>query len=143
MRPLTGPPSGRPPLWSPALRTVESFTMKHTLSVLVDIDLDGTSVQLHITGCLTEANQHVLHPLIRRARTLTPSVHVEVDLTSLQHLEPTAVTLLHAAVEHDGSSAEFGSVSVSAPDGVRSHPSPRRLSSRPSQPAHALSALAA
>lgn len=143
MRPLIGSTSDRPPLRSPALPTVESSTITHTLSVLVDIDLDGTSVQLHITGCLTEANQHVLHPLIRRARTLTPSVHVEVDLASLQHLEPTAVTLLQSAVDHEGSSAESGSVRVSAPDGVRAHPAPRKPSSRPSRPAHVLSALAA
>ncbi|MEX5271821.1 hypothetical protein [Kocuria sabuli] len=68
---------------------------------------------------------------------------VEVDLAALQHLEPTAVTLLQSAVDHDGSSAEYGSVRVSAPDGARAHPSPRKPSSRPFQPAHALSALAA
>lgn len=117
--------------------------MDHKLSVLIQIDLNGAYVRLVVTGCLTEANQHVLHPLIRRARTLTPSVHVEVDLTSLRHLEPTAVTLLRSAVDHDGSSAGFGRVRVSAPDGLRAHPSPRKPSSRPFQPAHALSALAA
>lgn len=124
-------------------RTIERSTMKHTLSVLVDIDLDGTSVQLHITGCLTEANQHVLHPLIRRARTLTSSVHVEVDLVSLRHLEPTALALLHAGIDHDGTSAELGSVSVCAPAGDRSHLSPLKLPTQPPQSARTLSALAA
>jgi hypothetical protein len=40
------------------------------LSVLVQMDLDNRSVRLVVTGCVTEANQHVLYPLVRRARTL-------------------------------------------------------------------------
>ncbi|GEO95952.1 hypothetical protein [Kocuria turfanensis] len=75
--------------------------MDHKLSVLVQVDLDGRYVRLLVTGCLTEANQHALHPLIRRARTLIPPVTVSVDLTAAEHVEGSAVGQLRTAVDHD------------------------------------------
>ena len=77
--------------------------MDHKLSVLVQIDLDGRSVRLVVTGCLTELNHHVLHPVIRRARTLLPPVTVTVDLTAAKHIEEIAVDLLCWATDHDKS----------------------------------------
>ncbi|MUN62500.1 hypothetical protein GMA12_05000 [Kocuria sediminis] len=75
--------------------------MDHKLSVLVQVDLDGRYVRLLVTGCLTEANQHALHPLIRRARTLIPPVTVSVDLTAAEHVEGNAVGQLRTAVHDD------------------------------------------
>ena len=75
--------------------------MDHKLSVLVQVDLDGAYVRLLVTGRLTEANQHALHPLIRRARTLLPPVTVSIDLTAAEHVEAIAVDLLRWTVDHD------------------------------------------
>jgi hypothetical protein len=73
----------------------------HKLSVTVPVDLDGRTIRVLATGCLTVASQRALHPLIRRARTLTPGIHVTVDCTGVHHVEPTGVELLRAAVDHD------------------------------------------
>ena len=75
--------------------------MDHKLSVLVQVDLDGAYLRLVVTGCLTEANQHALPPLIRRARTLLPPVTVSIDLTAAEHVEAIAVDLLRWTVDHD------------------------------------------
>ncbi|MEX5259752.1 hypothetical protein [Kocuria sp. CPCC 205263] len=75
--------------------------MDHKLSVLVQMDLENRSVRLVVTGCVTEANQHVLYPLVRRARTLIPPVAVSVDLTSAGHVEAIAVDLLRWTIDHD------------------------------------------
>ena len=77
--------------------------MDRKLSVLVQIDLDGRGLCLVVTGCLTERNHHVLHPVIRRARTLLPPMTVTVDLTGAEHVEATAVDLLRWATDHDKS----------------------------------------
>jgi hypothetical protein len=86
--------------------------MDHKLSVLVQIDLHGAYVRLVVTGCVTEANQHVLHPLVARARTLIPPVAVAVDLTGAEHVEEGAVDLLRWALEHDDTAAGAGPVEV-------------------------------
>jgi len=117
--------------------------MKHTMSVLVQVDLDGTYIRILVTGCLTEANQHVLHPVITRTRTLTPAVHVEVDLTSLQHLQPAAVTLLRAAIDPEESLPGLGAVSVTAPTDPRTHSPVWELPIRQVHDAAPLPALAA
>lgn len=116
--------------------------MKHTMSVLVQVDLDGTHVRILVTGCVTEANQHVLHPLIARARAITAAVRVQVDLDSVQHLEPAAVALLRAAVVHEETSPALGVVSIGVPTGSRAHPL-RELPVRPLRDAELLPALAA
>ncbi|MEX5257955.1 hypothetical protein [Kocuria arenosa] len=116
--------------------------MKHTMSVLVQVDLDGTHVRISVTGCVTQANQHVLHPLIRRARALTAAVHVQVDLDSVQHLEPAAVALLRAAADHGAATPGAGPVSIAVPTGPRAHPV-RELPVRPLRDAAPLPALAA
>jgi hypothetical protein len=91
----------------------------HKLSVLVQVDVDGAYVRLVVTGCLTEANQHVLYPLVRRARTLIPPVTVSVDLTAAGHVEAIAVDLLRWAVDHDGISD--GAVELLVPDVLTAH----------------------
>lgn len=116
--------------------------MKHTMSVLVQVDLDGTHVRVLVTGCVTEANQHVLHPVIERVRALTAGVHVQVDLASVQHLEPAATALLRAAVDHGGTSSKSGAVGLTVPAGPRTHPL-RALPARPLRHAGTLPALAA
>lgn len=75
--------------------------MSHKLSVTVQIDLDGKSVRIVVTGCVTEASQRALPPLIRRARNLTPGVQVTVDLSGAQHIEASGVDLLRWAIDHD------------------------------------------
>lgn len=86
--------------------------MDHKLSVLVQIDLHGAYVRLVVTGCVTETNQHVLHPLVARARTLIPPVAVAVDLTGADHVEADAVDLLRWALEHLDSADGAGPVEV-------------------------------
>lgn len=86
--------------------------MDHKLSVLVQIDLHGAHVRLVVTGCVTEANQHVLHPLVARARTLNSPVAVAVDLTGAEHVEAGAVDLLRWALEHDNTAAGDSPVEV-------------------------------
>lgn len=86
--------------------------MDHKFSVLVQFDLHGAYVRLVVTGCMTEANQHALHPLVARARTLIPSVAVTVDLTGAEHVEAGAVDLLRWALEHDGTAEGVGPVKV-------------------------------
>jgi hypothetical protein len=93
----------------------------HKLSVLVQVDLDGAYLRLVVTGCLTEENQHVLHPLVRRARTLIPPVTVSVDLTAAGHVEAIAVDLLRWAVDHDDTPDGAGTVELLVPDALPAH----------------------
>ncbi|WP_344119295.1 hypothetical protein [Kocuria aegyptia] len=95
--------------------------MDHKLSVLVQIDVDGTYVRLAVTGCLTEVNMHVLYPLIRRARTLIPPVAVSVDLTAAGHVEPIAVDLLRWAIDHDGTLDGSSPIELLVPNGLPGH----------------------
>jgi hypothetical protein len=100
--------------------------MDHKLSVLVQIDLHGAYVRLVVTGCVTEANQHVLHPLVARARTLIPPVAVAVDLTGAEHVEAHAVDLLRWALEHTDTAAGAGPVEVLTAAGRPAHRSAHR-----------------
>ncbi|GGG70012.1 hypothetical protein GCM10011374_38170 [Kocuria dechangensis] len=95
--------------------------MNHKLSVLVQIDLHAQYVHLVITGCVTEANQHALHPVIARARTLIPPVTVTVDLTGAAHVEAAAVELLHAAIDQDHTFSGAGPVEVLVPAQLPGH----------------------
>ena len=95
--------------------------MDPKLSVLVQIDLDGAYVRLVVTGCLTEANQHVLYPLVRRARTLIPPVTVHVDLTAAAHVEPAAVDLLRWGIDHDETLDGASPVELLVPNGLPTH----------------------
>ncbi|MGQ1799064.1 hypothetical protein ACT4S5_18280 [Kocuria oceani] len=95
--------------------------MDHKLSVLVHIDLDGAYVRLAVTGCLTEANQHVLYPLIRRARRLIPPVTLSVDLTAAGHVEANAVDLLRWAIDHDETADGVSPVVLLVPNGLPNH----------------------
>ena len=97
------------------LHAMKGATVDHKLSVLVQMNLDDRSVRLIITGCVTEANQHVLYPLIHRARALAPPVTVSVDLTGGKHVEATAVDLLRWAVDHDEPAPGLGPVQILAP----------------------------
>jgi len=101
--------------------------MDHKLSVLVQIDLDGAYVRLAVTGCLTEANQHALHPLIRRARMLIPPVTLSIDLTCATHIEAAAVDLLRWAIDHDDTLHGASPVDILVPNGLPDHrPAPAR-----------------
>lgn len=91
--------------------------MDHKLSVLVQIDHHGAYVRLVVTGWMTEANQHVLHPVVARARTLvSPAAGVTVDLTCADHVDPTAVDLLRGAVVHDEIFGVGAPVEILVPD---------------------------
>ena len=103
----------------------------HKLSVLVQIDLDDRGVRLVVTGCLTERNHHVLHPLIRRARTLAPPVTVTVDLTRTEHVEAIAVDLLRWAIDHDTS---LGPVEILSPAPLPQHRHRGVLAAAPAGP---------
>ncbi|MFF0945164.1 hypothetical protein ACFYE2_13185 [Kocuria sp. CPCC 205300] len=105
--------------------------MDHKLSVLVQIDLDGRYVRLVVTGCLTEANQHVLYPLVRRVRTLVPPVTISIDLTGAGHVEAIAVDLLRWAVDHEETVAGPGPVQLLLPGGLPGHRHAPRPGSRP------------
>lgn len=103
------------------LHAMKGASMDHKLSVLVQIDLDGHYVHLLVTGCVTEANQHVLYPLVRRARTLIPPVTVTVDLTTAQHVETAAVDLLRWAFSHDEHESSTSPVEVLTPVELPNH----------------------
>lgn len=87
------------------------------LSVLVRVDLDGRHLRLIVTGCLTVANQQGLHPVIERARTLTPTSAVEVlvDLTAADLSEPAAVEVLRAGIEQQCRDRPGGTVGLVLP----------------------------
>lgn len=95
--------------------------MPHKLSVTVQVDLDGKNVRIIATGCLTETSQQALHPLIDRARTLVPGIHVTVDLSGAQHVEATGVELLRQALEHDGPRSSPGPVELVVPAPLPDH----------------------
>lgn len=95
--------------------------MRHKLSVLVQVDLDGKHVRLVVTGCLTEVNHRALCPLLRRARTLVPGVEVLVDVTAAHHVETAAVDLLRWAAEHDDDVAGTAPVDFVLPAELPSH----------------------
>jgi hypothetical protein len=83
------------------------------LSVLVRVDLDGRRLRLVVTGALTVANQQGLHPVIARARTLTPAAEVRLDLSACGTAEPAAVELLRGWIDQgcrDGSGGTVGLV---------------------------------
>ncbi|GAA1760815.1 hypothetical protein [Kocuria aegyptia] len=100
--------------------------MTHKLSVTVQIDLDGKNVRIMATGCLTEANQQALPPLIARARTLTPGIRVTVDLSGAEHVEAAGADLLRWAIDHEG--PQHGSVELVLPE-----PSPAHLAAPPAR----------
>lgn len=107
---------------------MKGATVDHKLSVLVQVDVDGRSVSLVITGCVTEANQHALYPVIRRARTLVPPVTVSIDLTAADHVEAIAVDLLRWATDHDEPAPGLSPVRILAPVQLPEHPSvPARI----------------
>lgn len=95
--------------------------MDHKLSVLVQVDLHAQYVHLVITGCVTETNQHALHPVVARARTLIPPVTVTVDLTGAAHLEAAAVDLLRWTIHHDHALSGAGSVEFLVPAALPDH----------------------
>ena len=96
--------------------------MNPKLSVTVQVDLDGRNVTVLVTGCLTEASQWALHPLIRRARTLTPGVRVTVDLNGAQHIEAAGIDLLRWTLDHDAPLPRQGPVTLVVPDPLPAHP---------------------
>jgi hypothetical protein len=88
------------------------------LSVLVRVDLDGRRLRLIVTGCLSAANQQGLHPVIDRARTLTPAAEVVLDLSTCTPADPAAVALLRAGIEQQGCDRPGGAVEIVAPEPV-------------------------
>ncbi|MEX5259696.1 hypothetical protein [Kocuria sp. CPCC 205263] len=95
--------------------------MDHKLTVLVQVDLHAQYVHLVVTGCVTDANQHALYPVVARARTLIPPVTVTVDLTGATHLEAAAVKLLRAAINHDHPLSGAGPVEILVPAALTDH----------------------
>ncbi len=86
--------------------------MDHSLSVVVQIELDTRCVHLVVTGDLTERNHRVLTPLVARARTLVPGAAVVVDLTGAQHVDPGGLDLLRWSLDHDPLPESGGAVRV-------------------------------
>jgi hypothetical protein len=101
---------------------MKGAAMDHKISVLIQIDLHGSYLRLVITGCLTEANQHVLPPLITRARVLIPQATLTVDLTCADHLEASGIDLLRWALDHDTASGGPGLVEIIRPAVLPEHP---------------------
>lgn len=90
--------------------------MTQKLSVLVQVDLDGHHVTIKVTGTLTTISQQGLHPLIRRARTLTPGIQVTVDLTKLTRVDAAAVESLREALDEAASTGQGGPVHLLWPE---------------------------
>jgi len=74
--------------------------MHPRLSVLVQIDLNGRSVRLVVTGDVTLTNQKALPPLVARARTVFPEATITLDLSASHLVEPLAVELLERHLTH-------------------------------------------
>lgn len=98
--------------------------MRHKLSVLVRIDLDGKRVALVVTGSLTDGNQQALAPLVVRARTLFPESELSVELHEARPAETQAVDLLRRSLE-DARPAT-GPVRIAVPDAPPGDRSPGR-----------------
>ena len=75
--------------------------MDHSLSVVVQVDLEDRCVHLVVTGHLTERNHRGLPPLVRRAQTLIPGATVVVDLAVARHVEEAGLDLLRWSIDHD------------------------------------------
>lgn len=90
--------------------------MLHKLSVTVRVDLDLSVIQLLTTGCLTEDSHQSLLALIFRARSISPSGQVTVDLTETQHIEAAGLTLLRSAIDLDERENPGQPVLVLVPD---------------------------
>jgi hypothetical protein len=86
------------------------------LSVLVRVDIDGRRLRLVVTGALTGANQQGLHPVIERARTLTPAAEVLLDLSACTPADPAAVELLRAGIEQKCRDRPAGTVELVLPE---------------------------
>lgn len=86
--------------------------MDHSLSVVVQIELDTRCVHLVVTGDLTERNQRTLTPLVDRARTLFPGARVTVDLTGAQHVDPGGLDLLQWSLDQGPAAEPGGTVQV-------------------------------
>ena len=96
--------------------------MDPKISVLADIDVDGTYVNLVVTGHLTETNQQGLHPLIRQARALAPRGRISADLRGAEHVEDNAVKSLRWAIDHhENTGSTDGSVDILLPDHTPDH----------------------
>lgn len=97
-------------------------TVDPKISVLADIDVDGTYVNLVVTGHLTETNQQGLHPLIRQARALAPRGTVRADLRGVENIEDHAVASLRWATEHHESTGPTaGPVEILLPGPAPDH----------------------
>lgn len=70
------------------------------LSVLVQIDLNGRTVTLLVTGDVTLTNQKALPPLVARARTVFPEATITLDLSAGHLVEPLALELLERHLTH-------------------------------------------
>lgn len=95
--------------------------MNHKLSVTIQVDLDGKHIRVLTTGCLTALSHRALHPLIRRARTLSPGVQVLVDLSGAHHIEAAGVTALRWAIDNDDPRPGRGPVELVLPDSLPDH----------------------
>ncbi|PLC11019.1 hypothetical protein AUQ48_00565 [Kocuria flava] len=104
--------------------------MHHKLSVLVQVDLDGRTVRLVVTGCLTELNHRALAPLLRRARGLVPGIRVSVDLAAAHHVEAAAVDLLRWTSEHEEAVRGTPPVAFVLPEELPVHGTVTRLAAR-------------
>lgn len=71
--------------------------MEPKLSVVVRVDLDAHQVRIVVTGHLTGLNQQGLHPLMRRASTLTPGLRMVVDCSAAVLTDPAVLDLLREA----------------------------------------------
>lgn len=101
--------------------------MELQLSVSVKLTTDEKHVRLVTSGHLTETNQHMLYPLIHRARTLTSQTQVVVDLTAVTHFEAAALDLLRWEValdrpQHPTKPVQFVLLESPPPSGSSSAP---------------------
>jgi hypothetical protein len=86
------------------------------LSVVFEVTADEKQVRLVTTGHLTTTNQQVLYPMIHRARALTSTTEVIVDLSAIEHLEPGALDLLSWEIDQDGPDHPAQTVRVILPE---------------------------
>ncbi|MGQ1838632.1 hypothetical protein ACT4S2_09255 [Kocuria turfanensis] len=90
--------------------------MELQLSVSVEVTADEEHARLVTSGHLTETNQHILYPLIHRARTPTSQTQVIVDLTAVTYFDAAALDLLRWEVALDQTQHPTKAVQYALPE---------------------------
>lgn len=85
--------------------------MPHKITIRIRADVGMETIELNVSGCLTDTTQQILQRQIGKARTLDPAAPIEVNLIEATHIEPEALDELRTTVAFE----ETGDVHVEEP----------------------------